>query len=109
MVNLPGQSGMATGMVNDDGVGAEGRDKCIENDRFDVRWVADHGEKYVAGGGEIGRGVGEIYAEGEEESGFRWGAGIDGEGVAGGDEARGHGAAHYADAYPSYPGPGRGY
>lgn len=36
--------------------------------------------------------------------GFGGGAGVDGEVVAGGDEAGGHGGAHYANAYPSYAG-----
>lgn len=46
---------------------------------------------------------------GLEMEGFRRGAGEEGEGVAGGEEARGHGGAHYADANPSYAGFGWDY
>lgn len=94
-------------MVDDDGVGVEGGEEGIENEGFDVGGVADHGENDVRSGGKVGRGIDELSAEGEEGGGFGGGAGVDGDGVAGGDEARNHGAAHYADAYPSNAGSGR--
>ena len=62
--------------------------------------MADHGEEDVGGLGEVGGGGGEGGALGLEEEGVWVGrvAGVEGESVAGGEEARGHGGAHHADA-----------
>lgn len=53
--------------------------------------MSEHGEDNVGGIGEGGRGIGEMGTLGLEVEGFGRRAGIDGEGVAGGEEARGHG------------------
>lgn len=62
--------------------------------------MAEHGEDDVAGGGEGEEGVGDDGSLGSEGIGFGWVAGEDGDGVAGGEESGGHGAAHHADADP---------
>lgn len=69
--------------------------------------MTDHRENDVAGSSEFGGRIGETCALGLKRKSLGGVASVDCEGVAGGEEARGHGSTHYAYADPSDAGSGR--
>ncbi|CAD5166884.1 unnamed protein product, partial [Musa acuminata subsp. malaccensis] len=102
--NLAREGRVAAGAVYEDAAGRDGGEGAgggVEEGLADVGRVTDHGEQHVGGAGGIGRRGNEVGAEAAEVIGLGGGAGVDGNGVAGGPEAGGHGGAHDPGADPA--------